>query len=243
MIQSIFSFLRRVLQIRRNFSTTCTILGTRGEKLQVDAALCARSMVEMLGVLAIIGVLSVGAIAGYSKAMFKYRLNKFSETMNMLLNNALQISKSLPKSTVDGEWISHAEIMYKLGLIPDGIKYIDGRTYMYDIFNNPVWVYAYPTYYGIGYEFGSKSETRDTCHALLNIYRENHDQLWYVATDQAAPSDDTGENVITQAYLYGDAYCTDNNRCLQNLTLTDIDELCSNCVENAAMCRFFVSWK
>ena len=28
-----------------------------------------RSMVEMLGVLAIIGVLSVGAIAGYSKAM------------------------------------------------------------------------------------------------------------------------------------------------------------------------------
>ena len=35
-----------------------------------------RSMVEMLGVLAIIGVLSVGAIAGYSKAMFKYKLNK-----------------------------------------------------------------------------------------------------------------------------------------------------------------------
>ena len=86
-----------------------------------------RSMVEMLGVLAIIGVLSVGAIAGYSKAMFKYKLNKFSESMNLLINNALQTSKSLPKSTVDGEWISHAEIMYKLGLIPDGIKYIDGR--------------------------------------------------------------------------------------------------------------------
>ena len=30
-----------------------------------------RSMVEMLGILAIIGVLSVGAIAGYSKAMIK----------------------------------------------------------------------------------------------------------------------------------------------------------------------------
>ena len=34
-----------------------------------------RSMVEMLGVLAIIGVLSVGAISGYSKAMMKYKLN------------------------------------------------------------------------------------------------------------------------------------------------------------------------
>ena len=31
-----------------------------------------RSMIEMLGVLAIIGVLSVGGISGYSKAMAKY---------------------------------------------------------------------------------------------------------------------------------------------------------------------------
>ncbi len=35
-----------------------------------------RSMIEMLGVLAIIGVLSVGGIAGYSKAMMKYRINR-----------------------------------------------------------------------------------------------------------------------------------------------------------------------
>ena len=34
-----------------------------------------RSMIEMLGVLAIIGVLSVGGIAGYSKAMTKYRIH------------------------------------------------------------------------------------------------------------------------------------------------------------------------
>ena len=35
-----------------------------------------RSMIEMLGVLAIIGVLSVGGIAGYSKAMEMYKMNK-----------------------------------------------------------------------------------------------------------------------------------------------------------------------
>lgn len=35
-----------------------------------------RSMVEMLGVLAIIGVLSGGGLAGYGKAMYKYRLHK-----------------------------------------------------------------------------------------------------------------------------------------------------------------------
>ena len=50
-------------------------------------SLCAgRSMVEMLGVLAIVGVLSVGAIAGYSKAMMKYKLNKHAEQMNTLIN-------------------------------------------------------------------------------------------------------------------------------------------------------------
>ena len=35
-----------------------------------------RSMIEMLGVLAIIGVLSVGGIAGYSKAMEKWKIIK-----------------------------------------------------------------------------------------------------------------------------------------------------------------------
>ena len=40
-----------------------------------------RSMVEMLGVLAIVGVLSIGGIMGYSYAIDKYRAN---ETMNDL---------------------------------------------------------------------------------------------------------------------------------------------------------------
>lgn len=35
-----------------------------------------RSMVEMLGVLAIIGVLSIGGIAGYTMAMNRYRANE-----------------------------------------------------------------------------------------------------------------------------------------------------------------------
>ena len=55
-----------------------------------------RSMVEMLGVLAIIGVLSVGAIAGYSKAMMKYKLNKHAEAINLLINNVLQLIPTLP---------------------------------------------------------------------------------------------------------------------------------------------------
>ena len=46
-----------------------------------------RSMIEMLGVLAIIGVLSVGGIAGYSKAMNKYKISKTTDQVSMLIAN------------------------------------------------------------------------------------------------------------------------------------------------------------
>ena len=46
-----------------------------------------RSMIEMLGVLAIIGVLSVGGIAGYSKAMMKYKINKTIEQITLIAGN------------------------------------------------------------------------------------------------------------------------------------------------------------
>ena len=46
-----------------------------------------RSMVEMLGVLAIVGVLSIGGIAGYSKAMAKYKINKTLDQVSMLITN------------------------------------------------------------------------------------------------------------------------------------------------------------
>ncbi len=46
-----------------------------------------RSMIEMLGVLAIVGVLSVGGILGYTKAMSKYRTDKLLNEMAELTLN------------------------------------------------------------------------------------------------------------------------------------------------------------
>ena len=48
---------------------------------------CGRSMIEMLGVLAIIGVLSVGGIAGYSKAMMKFKINKTAQQITEIVTN------------------------------------------------------------------------------------------------------------------------------------------------------------
>ena len=46
-----------------------------------------RSMIEMLGVLAIIGVLSVGGIAGYSQAMSKYKVSKTTDQVQTMVTN------------------------------------------------------------------------------------------------------------------------------------------------------------
>jgi len=43
-----------------------------------------RSMIEMLGVLAIVGVLSAGGIAGYSMAMQNYKTNQLIDKMQMI---------------------------------------------------------------------------------------------------------------------------------------------------------------
>lgn len=43
-----------------------------------------RSMIEMLGVLAVIGVLSVGGLAGYNKAMHQYKINATMEQIGMI---------------------------------------------------------------------------------------------------------------------------------------------------------------
>ena len=46
-----------------------------------------RSMVEMLGVLAIIGVLSVGGIAGYSMAMSKFKITQTIDQVQLMITN------------------------------------------------------------------------------------------------------------------------------------------------------------
>ena len=62
-----------------------------------------RSMVEMLGVLAIIGVLSIGGIAGYRWGMDKHVSNQILYEMNL---NSAQLAMLLQKGNSDGVTLS-----------------------------------------------------------------------------------------------------------------------------------------
>ena len=81
-----------------------------------------RSMVEMLGVLAIIGVLSVGGISGYSKAMAKFKLTKAQDQITMLLMNIRTAFATSPN--YDG-LVNDTAIDYNIAptdMVPDTTK-------------------------------------------------------------------------------------------------------------------------
>ena len=174
-----------------------------------------RSMVEMLGVLAIIGVLSVGAMSGYAKAMLKYKLNKQAESMNMLFVNAFQILRELDNTSSSNSPVHFAEIMYKLNLVPDGIKFDSQRpTYLTDIFDSNIWVFAYPGTYGIGYTFYPGHDGMEICRNLFNVYKQNADVLYYISTDRFISNDEDEEEYERGNAFYGNNYCSKSNKCI-----------------------------
>ncbi len=75
-----------------------------------------RSMVEMLGVLAIIGVLSAGALAGYSKAMFRHKVNQTID----IFSKALQRVEELEQMDLGGDFAINSNDDYiKYGIFPE----------------------------------------------------------------------------------------------------------------------------
>ena len=87
-----------------------------------DICCSGRSMIEMLGVLAIIGVLSVGGIAGYSKAMEKWKINKTIEQVEEITQNILTLyanQKTFDFSMGDD---LNLDDLKTLGIIPANLK-------------------------------------------------------------------------------------------------------------------------
>ena len=92
-----------------------------------------RSMIEMLGVLAIIGVLSVGGIAGYSKAMNKFKTNKVADNVSMIVANI----KTLYAQQRTYEDLDNAHAI-SMGVIPDEL--VKGDSKLINAFNGAVFV-------------------------------------------------------------------------------------------------------
>ncbi|MBQ9738665.1 MAG: hypothetical protein IJV75_04045 [Alphaproteobacteria bacterium] len=79
-----------------------------------------RSMVEMLGTLAIIGVLSVGAIAGYSYGMDKYRANQtINDVMLLGVDVITQASRTAGMPNLSADWGTKTTAGYDFTVVPN----------------------------------------------------------------------------------------------------------------------------
>ena len=99
-----------------------------------------RSMVEMLGVLAIIGVLSVGGIAGYSKAMAKFKTSKALDQVSTTVANIRTLYSGQPNYKG-----LNTKIAIQMGAI--GAEMLSGQsatsaTAAYNAFNGTVTISA-----------------------------------------------------------------------------------------------------
>ena len=122
-----------------------------------------RSMVEMLGVLAIIGVLSVGGISGYSKAMAKYKLTKAQDQITMLLMN---IRTAYATSPSYKGLNSKAVVDYNLA--PNEMVGKSGEDkVLYGTFGGEVYV-------------GSTTGLDGSAHGTQNLKTENEGTYFYI---------------------------------------------------------------
>lgn len=194
-----------------------------------------RSMVEMLGVLAIIGVLSVGAISGYSKAMDKYKLNKVIDTANHLfatiMTNVVPDNSALADDSSGN--VYYTETMAKAGWLPDGLTFKETNPrFAYDSFDNQVWIFKDPgKAVGLGWNF--MRGQKPLCMAFVNLAKEWQNDINLISIDHHS------EDIEDKSYgaLYGNKSCSADVKCLKDVTVSEIDSICNNC-ENW-VCRFY----
>ncbi len=182
-----------------------------------------RSMIEMLGVLAIIGVLSVGGIAGYSKAMTKYRINKTIEQITLIAGNIRAFFA--PQKNYDGlnsENNDGRKIIQKAKLVPDEM-WNEDKTALVNAFGDMFYVNATgkSTHdsYGAFY-IQLKGIPEEACIDILS-----HD--WQASGMVAIYTDTSSKGeVIAKVPLSVEAatnFCADNSDYTETLFMFDID--------------------
>ena len=186
-----------------------------------------RSMIEMLGVLAIIAVLSVGGIAGYSKAMEKFKINKMIDEYSYLINGILEHIDNLKKTSAENT--SLTTVVSDMNLFPPtwklGPNSNIGPRYR-DSFGNVIDIYhgnANDIVFEIYLTSLNKQSSYSTaiCTSLIqNFVQPMHYNLhffWFWVSGGAF------------SYYYGDNYAASKRKLIKDLTVVEIQQICQTC--------------
>ena len=192
-----------------------------------------RSMVEMLGVLAIIGVLSVGAMAGYAKAMFKYKLNKQTEQINQIMM-ALVEYKSTFSDFAPGENI--VPLFKKLNALPTEMQIPNSNT-LYDVFDNRIGLgrvgatgsQSSYIYFDVKMT-GVEDSNHDICRNILESFKGYAAELYAIGVNST-----TSEDINQQDWYYGSqaSNVLGHARKIHMLDIQAMQTVCEKCDSNS----------
>ncbi len=201
-----------------------------------------RSMIEMLGVLAIVGVLSVGGIAGYSKAMEKWKINKMIEEYSYLINGLLEYKDNLIKNNPSEGVIYLHDFIRAANLAPSS-WITKNTTMMTDAVGNTVVPYLNNQQKFLVMDVHIKTSGEGTPDFAYN-------SCVALFKDIAKPLSQNFVGIFANygsesIHYDGSQYChqiKDNTKCLSDMTLADIDESCKKCINGRNLCSIVMVW-
>ena len=199
-----------------------------------------RSMIEMLGVLAIIGVLSVGGIAGYSKAMMKIKINRLIDEYSFVFQGLMEY---MPRMQGIENGQGYVDLLIALNLVPQSWKKVTstfiedslGNALQLRVFDKALAFEVYLSSYNKVYTDNAQSQL--LCLTLIDTVLKplsNFVDSVYVWRG--------GAQTQNQQW-YGNKQCIDDRKCLRDITLTDIDKQCKSCtIDNDRSCSVVFSF-
>ena len=248
---------RRIHNVIANAMSICVAFGNKvmdtrdwhsqqgvPRKYDIDSNVqCGRSMIEMLGVLAIIAVLSVGGLAGYSKALSMYKWNKALDQWRSMISainsykSQLQVNK---KSVADSE-IYIVPILLALDEFPDDMIIPGNKNQVKDAVGNILSIYSHGTGY-IGIASFNANNSYVGCQMFLTLGRYYHNMIERIQFFTTTPSENA--TAVSSGFA-GDSVCyKSSTNCLKDLTVSRINELCKDnqvCKQNKK-CHYLMYW-
>lgn len=211
-----------------------------------------RSMIEMLGVLAIIGVLSVGGIAGYSKAMMKWKINKMVEEYTIMMVGLMDYEETLFKTytgTFEKRVIS--PLILDTKLVPETWKLVD-KYQISDSLGNQIRTYVDTADTGIKFtsdiNIVPNGTNKDSEYAYQLCMALSLDVVYALSSNMDYASLFIANDAITNnnGYMVYTKSCYDSDfskvKCLSDITLSEISTICKSCVQKTS-CYVGMSWR
>jgi type II secretory pathway pseudopilin PulG len=219
-------------------------VGTRARKVQVDLVQGGRSMIEMLGVLAIIGVLSVGGIAGYTKAMNTYKINNTLNDYNHIITTILQQGHKAWKLT--SEVYITSDMLDAVGLLPNNWTIQEhSDNIFYDDLHNTVTFRSiensgsFPRVLSVALNSGGSNWTKDTkqyvafCSDFITKFLKPRSNEILQLTSWSAPY--YGDSMMGCQYY--------PSMCVRNITPVMAQKLCKYPYATASLPSLTVDFK